>query len=264
MSVSGLHALNAENFMLSLPSVLAEDEELSALARTAAEQFYALIRNAESASVLIDIDNLPEAVLDILARDFRVDWYDSNASMEQKRRLIKTALDVHRHKGTKAAVETAVSAIVPGATVQEWFEYGGNPFCFRLRIPTDGRDLDEVSRKKLLSSVQYYKNARSRLDSVEYALDPDAIPPAPLRIAPITGDVYIRLTIPAPTFPSSIYWLKVEDDGCLYEYSLGENPPTFALDDDKILYYEYNPETEEPREFVLENGVLYELVETDD
>ena len=91
MPVSDIHALRVENFMLSLPSVLAEDEELSALARAAAEQFYALIRNAESASVLIDIDNLPEAVLDILARDFRVDWYDSNASMEQKRRLIKTA-----------------------------------------------------------------------------------------------------------------------------------------------------------------------------
>ena len=256
MSVSGLHAPNAENFMLSLPSVLAEDEELSALARTAAEQFYALIRNAESASVLIDIDNLPEAVLDILARDFRVDWYDSNATPEQKRRQIRTAFDVHRHKGTRAAVETAVSAIAPGAVVEEWFEYGGEPYCFRISIETDGHDLHVTAQRRLVRSVQYYKNARSRLESIHYRLNPNPSP-APLRITPVTGDAYFRITIPAPSMESVYeHMLFVTDDGNVYEYA-EEGDITYEIDDDGNLYY-LRDENEPPPTFIIEdNGALY-------
>ena len=255
MSVSGLHAPNAENFMLSLPSVLAEDEELSALARTAAEQFYALIRNAENASVLIDIDNLPEAVLDILARDFRVDWYDSNASLEQKRRLIRTALDVHRHKGTKAAVETAVSAIVPGAVVEEWFEYGGEPYCFRISIETDGHDLHATAQRRLVRSVQYYKNARSWLESIHYRLNPNPAP-APLRITPVTGDAYFRIEVPAPSMENVYeHMLFVTDDGNVYEYA-EEGDTAYEADAGGNLYYLYD-ESETPPTFVIEDDLLY-------
>ena len=255
MEVAPLHALNAENFMLSLPSVLAEDETMSALARSAAEQLKTLLRQTNLASVLIRIDELPEAVLDILAHDFRVDWYDSNADIEQKRRLIKTAFDVHRHKGTKAAVETAVSAISPGATVREWFEYSGTPFCFKLRIETDGRDLTDTARERLLRNVRYYKNIRSHLDTVEYTLSPDSVPPAPLRVAPVAGDAYMRISIPAPDMPE-VYALGVTD-GVLYEYDTGESSaPRFSVDNG-VLYREYD-ETEQPPSYVIEDGVLYE------
>ena len=256
MPVSGLHALNAENFMLSLPSVLAEDESLSALARAAAEQFQALIQNVESASILINIDKLPEAALDILARDFRVDWYDSNASLEQKRQLIRTALDVHRHKGTKAAVETAVSAIVPGAVVEEWFEYDGEPYCFRISMETDGHDLNITAQRRLVRNVQYYKNARSRLESIHYRLNPNP-PPAPLFIAPVTGDAYFRITVPAPA-TDAVYdhMLFVTDDGNVYEYA-EEGDTCYEADVDGNLYY-LRDENEPPPTFVIESdGALY-------
>ena len=256
MPVSDIHALRAENFMLSLPSVLAEDEELSALARAVAEQFDALIRSTGLASVLINIDTLPEAVLDILARDFRVDWYDSNATPEQKRRLIKTAFDIHRHKGTRAAVETAVSAIIPEAVVREWFEYGGEPYCFRIDIVTDGRDLGGEPQRRLLQSVQYYKNARSHLETVRYELEPDSVPPAALRIAPLTGDLYLRLTVPAPA-TDAIYehMLFVTDDGNVYEYA-EEGDNAYEADADGNLYY-LRDESETLPTFVIEDGLLY-------
>ena len=255
MPVSGLHALSAENFMLSLPSVLAEDENLSGLARTVAEQFDALIRNTERASILINIDELPEAALDILARDFRVDWYDSNASPERKCQQIRTAFDVHRHKGTKAAVETAVSAIAPGAAVEEWFEYDGEPYCFRISMETDGHDLNITAQRRLVRNVQYYKNARSRLESIHYRLNPNPSP-APLFITPVTGDAYFRITVPAPAMDAVYeHMLFVTDDGGVYEYA-EEGNVAYALDDDGNLYY-LRDENEPPPMFVIENGLLY-------
>lgn len=261
MEVSSLHALNVENFTGVFPSALAEDKELSALARASAEQFDALIRNTGLASVLINIDNLPEGVLDILARDFRVDWYDGNASLEQKRLQIKTAFDVHRHKGTKAAVETAVSTIVPGATVEEWFEYGGEPYCFHIRMDTDGSDLDAASRQRILQNVQYYKNARSHLESLHYRLDPDSVPNAPLRVAPVTGDAYVQLTVPAPdTGDLYGYALSVEENGDLYELSDAHAATRFSLNNNGDLYYLYD-ESETPPTFSVEDGKLYEWEE---
>lgn len=256
MLVSGLHALNAENFMLSLPSVLSEDENLSALARAAAEQFHALILSAESASILINIDELPEAALDILAHDFRVDWYDSNAAPERKRQQIRTAFDVHRHKGTKAAVETAVSAIVPGAVVEEWFEYDGEPYCFRISMETDGHDLNITAQRRLVRNVQYYKNARSRLESIHYTLNPNPAP-APLRIMPVTGDAYFRITIPAPA-TDTVYdhMLFVMDNGDVYEYA-EEGDAVYEADAGGNLYY-LRDEDEPPPTFVIESdGTLY-------
>ena len=87
--------------------------------------------------------------------------------------------------------------------------------------------------------------------------------PAPLRLAPVMGDVYIRLTIPAPVMPQNValYGVTVED-GDLYQVSLGDSP-TLSIDDEGYLCQEYDPETEQPRNYVIENGVLYEEVESE-
>ena len=63
-----------------------------------------------------------------------LDWYDTGYSVEQKRRIIKTALTVRRLMGTVGAVKMQADAIYPGTMLEEWFEYGGQPGTFRLYI----------------------------------------------------------------------------------------------------------------------------------
>lgn len=70
--------------------------------------------------------------------DFKVDWWDGDYSLEEKRRTLKDSWRVHRMLGTKAAVETAISAIYPNSAVKEWFEYGGRPYYFKLEINATG------------------------------------------------------------------------------------------------------------------------------
>ena len=79
---------------------------------------------------------------------------------------------------------------------------------------------------------------------------------ASLRLAPVAGDTYIRLTIPPPRVPD-LYALGVLD-GILYQYATSENVPSFAVLDG-VLYVECDEDEEPP--YIIENGVLYEEVE---
>lgn len=85
-------------------------------------------------SILIysNIDGLSNEVLDILAWQFRVEWYVATANIEVKRKLIKNAFKVHKSKGTPYAVEQVIRDMFGDGYVTEWFEYGGNPFNFKV------------------------------------------------------------------------------------------------------------------------------------
>ena len=48
--------------------------------------------------------------------------------------LIRSALLNYARLGTKAAVEDAVGIIHGGTTVQESWEYGGQPYYFRVAV----------------------------------------------------------------------------------------------------------------------------------
>ena len=89
---------------------------------------------AERLKIYTDIDRADEAVLDILAVQFRVDWYDTSYPIETKRRIIKTALEVRRYCGTEWAVQKALSSIYPNVKISEWYDYGGRPGYWRMNV----------------------------------------------------------------------------------------------------------------------------------
>ena len=160
------------DFLRSLPDVLKSDESINALASVIAEELNKLASDTNEAIIYARIDELSEEVLDILAYDFKVDWWDYSFSLEEKRRILKNSWNVHRRKGTKAAVERAISAIYTGTKVKEWFEYEGDPFHFKLLIDATYEGTDPVKHQKALDGVNYYKNQRSHLDGVEYIVIP--------------------------------------------------------------------------------------------
>lgn len=158
------HSITAQNLYAQYPRVLADAENTAALGKAAAEKLAKRSREINEILIYARIDKLPEELLDILARDFKVDWWDPDYSIEEKRRTLKDSWRVHKILGTKAAVETAISAIYPGTKVREWFEYGGKPFYFRLSIDGAKVQPDSEKHKKVLERVNYYKSLRSHLD----------------------------------------------------------------------------------------------------
>lgn len=160
--------LTAENLMRALPPVLNGNADMAALAEVLAEVLAERGQEAESLRIYFGIDTLPEELLDILAKDFKVDWWDSDYTLEEKRKTLKESWRVHRMLGTKAAVETAISAIYPNTKVSEWWEYGGDPCHFKLAIDATFENVDAEKHKRVMEKVEYYKNMRSVLDEIEY------------------------------------------------------------------------------------------------
>lgn len=161
-------ALTTEAMMSTLPEVLRNDRTMHALALAAAEAVDEL--HAEISSIIIypGISTLPEELCDILAEDLKVDWYGYDYTLEEKRNLIKTAMYVHRHLGTVGAVETAISAVYPDSKVEEWYEYNGQPYHFKVLIDSTYEDTDPEKYAAVIRRIRTYKNLRSILDSVEY------------------------------------------------------------------------------------------------
>ena len=157
------YGLTAEALLESLPAVLREDDRMRALAAGIADLLASRVDEISGITIYPSIDTLPEELLDILARDFKVDWYGYDYPIEAKRDLLKNSFRVHRRLGTKAALVDALSAVYPGAAAVEWFEYDGDPYHFRVVLDmTDPRV--ELSKADLLRIIDIYKSLRSVLD----------------------------------------------------------------------------------------------------
>lgn len=166
--MSNGHGLIAENFHEALPQVLKRDESTDALAAAASQILEEHAAELRTVALYPLIDSLPEGLLDILARDFKVDWYDYAQSLEAKRNTIKTHWSVHRRLGTVGAVRTAIKAIHPQVIIQEWFDYGGDPFHFKLHVKTSDNEINPELDARLLQALNYYKPVRAILDSINY------------------------------------------------------------------------------------------------
>lgn len=106
----------------------------------------------------------PAHLLPWLAWALSVDEWDEQWSEQQKREAIATAVYLHRHKGTKAAVQRAMQAIGHDAQISEWFDYTGRPYTYRLEMTSSFVSQDDFNR--LIRHITTAANARSWLEVI--------------------------------------------------------------------------------------------------
>lgn len=126
--------------------------------------------NAMSEIVLLypRIDELPENLIDALAEQFHVDFYDNDMTLQQKRAVVKNSIAWHRRKGTPSVVEEMVQTVFESAKVEEWFEYGGKPYFFRVTLITAPLT-DKAVLDRLVDAINKTKNVRSWLEYVSFS-----------------------------------------------------------------------------------------------
>lgn len=159
------NVLNKAAMMSVYPSVLNKDDMFNALGQSGAEAIGAAFLETKNGSIYTRIGELDEGILDILAQDFNISWYDYDYQLGTKRRVIAAAFSVHRRLGTAGAMIKALSAIWPNSSIQEWFEYGGDPFYFRALIEASEHDSEQINADTILNTINLYKNERSWLES---------------------------------------------------------------------------------------------------
>lgn len=197
--MSDSHGFNKDNLLSVFPLSLTEDTNIEALATSMAEAFEARLKDLIKVLLYPRIDEMPEDLLDILAYDYKVDWWDPNYTLEEKRKTLKESWFVHKTLGTPAAVKRAISAVYPDTTLEEWFDYGGEPYHFRLWINLTEDDVDSDRMRRVLARLQYYKNLRSHNDGVRYFTDLEAEPQVKVGVT-FTG-TWARDDVIIPTEP---------------------------------------------------------------
>lgn len=162
---------------LLLPPPLASDERFSVLANIAAERF-AQIDLTALLVYLVDI--VDASALPSLAGQFHVQRLEGwlfAANEQEKRELIKQAIELHKYKGTPWAVRRVLEILSLPGTISEWFEYGGKAYFFKVEIELINQGMDENLFNNLVDLIHEYKNVRSKLEAlIVWIINQSAIP----------------------------------------------------------------------------------------
>lgn len=98
-------------------------------------------------------DTCPAALLPWLAWQLGVDNWSDAWSEAARRERIRTAMDIHRHKGTRGAVLAGMTALGSDATVIEWWqtEPPGAPHTFAIDILVDDLPAEQLTADYLVT-----------------------------------------------------------------------------------------------------------------
>jgi phage tail P2-like protein len=149
-----------------LPFNVKQDNiEIEALSEALHQGIALACRYADGVKVMVAIDSMPEDVIDNLAVEFNIPCYHDYLDLSIKRALVKEAFDWCKRMGTPYAVRKYFSTISPNTDIQEWFEYNGEPYHFRIvaTIPED-QEVSNDTFKDIAIQIERLKNARSILD----------------------------------------------------------------------------------------------------
>lgn len=166
----------------SLPSSL-NKPTLQGIAKALDEALHELDRNVFRILIYPEIEGLPGDIVDFLAVQLHVDFYDYALPLAKRRSLVKNSIRWHTKKGTKSVVEEVIRAIFNSGIVEEWFEYGGRPYYFRCNLLNPDTPLTEEQIQQCLRAIDTVKNVRSWLDRLGFE-----------RIVDITSKVFPAMT----------------------------------------------------------------------
>lgn len=155
------------NFADYLPAALKHDPKMRAIAEAVTKEALTVSGEIENVLIYSRIDDLPEPLIDILAYDMHVDWYDYSYPLKVKRDILKGSVRVHKKMGTKYAVEKALGALYPQSEVEEWYQYEGQPHHFHIVCDVTENRVT-ASFQDIIKAVMMYKRLSSHLDEVVY------------------------------------------------------------------------------------------------
>ena len=151
-------------FVKLLPQFMRDDQAVRGLAAGIDSLIPQLAAEVEKLSTWDCIDKLSEAELDDLAWELNILWYDTGASIDVKRNVVRDSDAVYKKLGTKWAVENVINTYFGDGYMEEWFEYGGDPG--RFRIYSTNPTLNESKFTEFLTLLNKVKRASSQLDGV--------------------------------------------------------------------------------------------------
>ncbi|MBR2209034.1 MAG: phage tail protein I [Synergistaceae bacterium] len=167
------------------PPSISNDKTVKSIITAINPELKSVSEAISDAFIISRINELPERVIDLLAWQWHVDFYEPDLDLAIKRALVLASIKYHKKKGTKYAIKTALEALGFVPTIKEWFEtdMGTAPHTFSItghykddEINVDflGEDTEEILKrvveitKPVRSSLIYLLVAPTPIDLSEH------------------------------------------------------------------------------------------------
>ncbi|MDR3164987.1 MAG: phage tail protein I [Synergistaceae bacterium] len=166
-----------------IPSSIAGDPQIQAMIDALDPELQGVSSETREALIYSRIDELPENVIDLLAWQWHVDFYEPELlPVEMKRSLVKNSIPRHSKKGTLWAVKQILRDLGLEPTVREWFEINGaEPYTFAIEAVRKGDPsnlltyLGGDTEKLIKLAVEVTKPARAHMLYMALLPDPPDI-----------------------------------------------------------------------------------------
>lgn len=211
-----------------IPPNLTQDEKVRHLAQSLDEIMRDVHVWADKLNYKLNLDDLPTEIIDHMLWEKHITWGEGLLLIEnhqQKVELLKAAIELHRKKGTPYAIERVFSVLGLNAKLQEWFEYGSDPYHFKVIVHVTERGISQELLKNLETLISFYKNVRSVLEVI---------------------DIILRIRCPmnyaiGTTYGESLVVLPISKN----QHITGETPLNYAIGasyGESMRIYPYSPE----------------------
>ncbi len=168
-----------------LPPSISQDENIVAMTKALDVSYQQLAGMIINVLIYSRIDELAEDVIDLLAWQFHLESYDLAYTLEEKRSMVKKAIELHKYKGTPWSVTESLKAA--GFFDAEVVEYGHNkydgsfkydgsrrydspgPYLFRVILDTGSvKGINPATITRIRKCINDYKNVRSHLLDIRF------------------------------------------------------------------------------------------------
>ena len=152
-----------------LPPILSSEPDIAAISYAYKMAMSKIIDLSATVSLYANIDQMDEDILDLMALEFRTQYYDENLPIEVKRRLVKNALGWYQKAGTLGAVRDLMQTVFGEGDIVEWFDYADPPYTpGTFEIETGARITEELIAY-FTNLIHRVKNARSHIRRITIA-----------------------------------------------------------------------------------------------
>lgn len=181
-------------FIKLLPQFMQNDDAVKGLANAIDKIVPDIADSIRKLSTWDHIDELSHAELDDLAWELNILWYDTTATIDVKRALIKDSDKVYAHLGTKWAVENVIKTYFGDGRIEEWFEYGGEPGHFQ--VLSSNPSINNERLTEFLNLLSKIKRASAKLDSIILTLDAELVLSTGVALHEISSETYAIGAVP--------------------------------------------------------------------
>jgi phage tail P2-like protein len=152
-----------------LPSSIRDDPQMRAASQALDALFAESSAQIRQVLIWARIDELEEPMLSNLAYQLHLDGYEGwgmAQTLEQKRRLVRNAIILHFHKGTRYSLERIFELLDMRGDVVEWWESDEPiedfpPYTFDIDVQAT-RSIDDRFYTDVFNLIYALKNVRSQ------------------------------------------------------------------------------------------------------